>query len=60
MVVPNDGRKWPAGEARRPEKIGAVCWKPQHGQDEDAVVILSWHDWVALHGAVAPRGDLAA
>jgi len=43
-----------AGAARRPEKIGVVCWKPKHGQDEDAVVLVSWRDWVALHGAVAP------
>jgi hypothetical protein len=42
-----------AGAARRPEKIGVVCWKPKHSQDSDAVVLVSWRDWVALHGAVA-------
>ena len=42
-----------AGRARRPEKLGVVVWKPKHAEDADAVVLVSWRDWVALHGAVA-------
>jgi hypothetical protein len=46
-----------AGASRRPEKIGAVVWKPKHSQDADAVVLVSWHDWVALHGATVPAAE---
>jgi len=58
-AMPSYLRSWlagirAAGAARRPEKIGAVVWKPKHAEDADAVVLVSWRDWVALHGAVAP------
>jgi len=57
--MPSYLREWlagirSAGAARRPEKIGAVVWKPKHAEDADAVVLVSWRDWVALHGTVAP------
>lgn len=57
--MPSYLREWlsgirAAGTARRPEKIGLVVWKPLHARDEDAVVVLAWRDWVALHGTVAP------
>jgi hypothetical protein len=43
-----------AGASRRPEKVGAVVWKPKGARDEGAVVLVSWRDWVALHGTVEP------
>jgi hypothetical protein len=57
--MPSYLREWlagirAAGQARRPEKLGIVVWKPKHSQDADAVVLLSWRDWLALHGAVTP------
>lgn len=47
-----------AGQARHPEKIGVVVWKPNHGQDVDAVVIMAWRDFVELHGG--PAGEPGA
>jgi hypothetical protein len=41
-----------AGRARRPEKIGVVVWKPKRAEDAEALVVLRWSDWLALHGAV--------
>jgi len=47
-----------AGAARRPGKVGVVVWKPKGARDGDALVLLRWCDWVALHGAVgAPVSD---
>lgn len=48
-----------AGAVRRPEKVGVVVWKPKHAEDADAVVMLAWGDWVALHGSVsAPEREV--
>lgn len=47
-----------AGRARRPEKVGVIAWKPKGAEDVEAVVILAWGDWVALHGSV-PAPPLA-
>jgi hypothetical protein len=49
-----------AGSRRAPPKIGVVIWKPKHARDTDAVVLLTWADWVALHGSVSPGEDSAA
>lgn len=43
-----------AGATRRPEKVGVVVWKPKGALDADAVVLVAWADWVALHGPVGP------
>lgn len=40
-----------AGVKRTPEKIGVVVWKPLRARDEDAVVLLTWRDWVKLSGS---------
>src|ERR1035437_1303831 len=37
-----------AGAARQPQKIGAGVWKPKRVEDADALVIVSWRDWLAL------------
>ena len=39
---------------RRPETKGVVVWKPKGAKDADAVVLVAWADWVALHGPVPP------
>ncbi len=38
------------GDAERVGKIGCLVLKHPRQQDEDALVVLSWRDWVALHG----------
>ena len=45
-----------AGAARRPGKVGVVVWKPKGARDGDALVLLRWSDWLALHRSaeVAP------
>lgn len=53
--APSYLRAWLAGIAgagfrRSPAKIGVVVWKPKGARDEDAVVLVSWRDWVALQG----------
>ena len=40
--------------AKDKDRIGIVIWKePGKGKcDDDAVVLVKWKDWVALHGDV--------
>jgi hypothetical protein len=42
------------GVAKRSDRIGLVVWRePGRGKtDDDAVVLIKWRDWVALHGEV--------
>ena len=56
--MPSYPREWLAGirgagaRRRRPEKTGVVAWKPLGALHADAVVLVAWADWVALHGQV--------
>jgi hypothetical protein len=43
------------GTGRGKRKAGVLVLKRPRERDEDAVVVLSWRDWIDLHGA--PRGD---
>lgn len=45
------------GHAKGKGKAGALVLKLPRQRDEDALVILSWRDWVALHGDA--RGSIA-
>ena len=36
--------------AKKDDKIGILVLKTPRMQDVDALVLLSWGDWVALHG----------
>jgi len=38
------------GAGLRKRKAGVLVLKRPRERDEDAVVILSWRDWVDLHG----------
>ncbi len=52
-------RQWITGIAatgQRTGRIGVLVWKPKHGRDADALVMLRWADWVDLHGAPVPEG----
>lgn len=40
------------GHAERLGKVGIVIWKPRRVRDENALVILRYADWLALHGHV--------
>lgn len=37
--------------AEREAKIGVLVVKTPRMRDDDALVILRWSDWVALHGS---------
>ena len=39
------------GTATRQGRIGVLVLRVPRMRDDDALVILSWRDWVALHGA---------
>jgi hypothetical protein len=46
-------RDWLAGIARQGERLGKVplvIWKPLYARDEEALVLVRYRDWVALHG----------
>lgn len=43
------------GTGQRAGKAGVLVLKRPRERDEDAVVVLSWRDWTALHGT--PKGD---
>ena len=52
-AMPSYLSKWLAGirsTAARSGSTGLVVWKPKHGRDADAVVILSLADWQDWHG----------
>lgn len=38
------------GTAKRSDKIGVLVLKLPRMKDTDALVVLKWGDWVALHG----------
>jgi len=38
------------GAGQRQGKAGVLVLKHPRQRDEDAVVVLSWRDWTALHG----------
>jgi len=38
------------GTAEQHGKIGVVVWRNNRQKKGDAVVMLKWDDWVALHG----------
>ena len=42
------------GAGARSEKIGVLVLKQPNMRDTDALVILSWKDWVDLHGSPKP------
>lgn len=53
--LPSYLREWlsgivAAGLKRSPAKVGVVVWKPMYADDADALVIVRFRDWVALHG----------
>jgi hypothetical protein len=57
--MPSYLREWltgiqAAGAARSPQKIGVVVWKPKRTEDADALVIVSWRDWLALTAPLPP------
>ena len=39
------------GTATKHGRIGVLVLRVPRMRDDDALVILSWRDWVALHGA---------
>lgn len=43
------------GTGKRKQKAGVVVLKHPRQRDEDALVVLSWRDWVDLHGTT--KGD---
>ena len=43
------------GAAAKRGKCGVVVLKRPRERDEDAVVVLAWRDWVALHGDARRR-----
>jgi hypothetical protein len=45
------------GHAKDKGKAGALVLKRPRQKDEDAIVILSWRDWVSLHGSPVPSAD---
>lgn len=44
------------GTASRSERIGCLVLKRPRQEDRDALVILSWGDWIDLHGSRRPYG----
>jgi hypothetical protein len=42
------------GAGQRTGKVGVLVLKQPGMRDTDAVVVLSWRDWVALHGDARP------
>lgn len=45
-------RHWLDGICRAAgSKVGIVIWKPLGQRDDEAVVVLRYKDWVALHGS---------
>ncbi len=56
-ALPRWAWDWLAGivaTAQRDGKIGVLVVKRPRQQDTDALVILRWDDWVALHGPARP------
>lgn len=45
------------GAAMREGKVGVLVLKLPRQQDTDALVILSWRDWVSLHGEPTAPND---
>jgi len=43
------------GRASEEQKAGVLVLKHPRQRDEDALVVLSWADWIALHGT--PKGE---
>lgn len=43
------------GTARRQSKAGVLVLKRPNQRDEHGLVVLSWQDWVSLHGS--PHGS---
>jgi hypothetical protein len=44
------------GTATAQGKIGVLVLRVPRMRDEDALVVLTWRDWVALHGDSRSRG----
>ena len=42
--------------AERKQKIGVLVLKVPRMRDQDALVVLKWRDWVALHGEETGEG----
>jgi len=42
---------------RKTGRVGVLVLKRPRGLDDDAVVLLSWRDWVDLHGDGGVRDD---
>ena len=42
--------------AERKQKIGVLVLKVPRMRDADALVVLKWRDWVALHGEETSEG----
>ena len=45
------------GTGRSKGKAGVLVMKRPGERDEDAVVVLSWRDWVELHGTPHEGGE---
>ena len=45
------------GSAQRTGKVGVLVVKKPRQKDVDALVILSWGDWIALHGRLEQPQD---
>jgi len=45
------------GTARRQGRIGVLVLRVPRMRDEEALVVLAWRDWVALHGAAGRAGE---
>ena len=57
-ALPQWAWTWLAGivaTAERTGKVGVLVVKRPRQRDTDALVILRWGDWVALHGESAPH-----
>lgn len=48
-----------AGAKRSPAKCGVVVWKPKGARDEDALVLLSWRDFLALRRGAGTTDDVS-
>lgn len=45
------------GTGQRVGKAGVLVLKRPGERDADAIVLMSWADWTALHGVAAPPKD---
>jgi hypothetical protein len=45
------------GTAAKQGRIGVLVLRVPRMRDEDALVVLSWRDWVALHGDAQREQD---